>query len=130
MRHYTMQDVHLMVKKKYVNDIGQDIISLQSELEIKNKEISDLKATNSNLIHRLAEINSSNEYILGQTIGIYIKNTISDNSKNIHDIIADDIKNNLNVTVESRYEPYSGQKEHYHDTEVTWNGESISSSVY
>ena len=36
-----------------------------------------------------------------------------------------DVMKNLNVEVDSEWDPYSGQREHYHTTEISWNNFEI-----
>lgn len=133
---YKEEDLQLMIKKAYFTKLGNDVIYMQKSLNDMQKSLDDchqkikeLTDINSKLVKQLNSIQSSNEYNLGKSIGKYIKDEIRSNSKNIHNIIAEDIKNNLSVNVDSKYEPYSGQTEHYHETNVMWNGETIDSIV-
>lgn len=59
----------------------------------------------------------------------YSKMKINENLGNVHDIIKEDIKENLSVNVDSKYEPYYGQQDHYHETTVTYGGEIIGSNI-
>ena len=85
--------------------------------EYNKSEGMDLKARNESLKKTIEndKFNVENDpsYILGKAVAKYVKDTIKT-----------DVMKNLNVEVDSEWDPYySGQREHYHTTEISWNEE-------
>ena len=77
-------------------------------------QINELKAENK-LLKKTIEndkfnIENDSSYVLGKAVAKYVKDTIKT-----------DVMKNLNVEVDSEWDPYSGQREHYHKTDISWN---------
>lgn len=126
---YKEEDLKLMIKKAYLSKFGNDVIDMQKSLNDCHRKIKELQDINSKLVNQLNSIQSSNEYKFAKAIKNIFKNEINENLGNVHDIIKEDIKENLSVNVDSKYEPYSGQQDHYHETTVTYGGEIIGSNI-
>lgn len=112
-KDYTLNELS---KKNYLDSLPANLIEMQryiNELEIQVKE---LKAENK-LLKKTIENDKFNvendpSYALGKAVAKYVKDTIKT-----------DIMKNLNVEVDSEWDPYLGQQEHYHKTEISWNEE-------
>ena len=126
---YKEKDLQLMIKKAYLSKFGKDVIDMQRSLNDCHQKIKELQDINSKLVNQLNSVQSSNEYKFAKAIKIIFKNEINENLGNVHNIIKEDIKENLSVNVDSKYEPYSGQQDHYHETTVTYGGEIIGSNI-
>lgn len=103
-----------MVKKNYLDSLPANVVEMQryiNELEIQVKE---LKSQNESLKKTIEndKFNVENDpsYALGKAVAKYVKDTIKT-----------DVMKNLNVEVDSEWDPYSGQPDHNHTTEISWN---------
>lgn len=113
-RNYKLDELSKIVKKHYVDSLPNDVLNMQryiNELEIQVKE---LKSQNE-LLKKTIENDKFNvendpSYVLGKAVAKYVKDTIKT-----------DVMENLNVEVDSEWYPYSGQQDHYHKTEISWN---------
>lgn len=115
-KNYTLDELSKMVKKNYLDSLPANVVEMQryiNELEIQVKE---LKSQNESLKKTIENdkfnIENDPSYVLGKAVAKYVKDTIKT-----------DIMKNLNVEVDSEWDPYSGQREHYHKTEISWNEE-------
>ena len=113
-KDYTLDELSKMVKKNYLDSLPANVVEMQhyiNELEI---QINELKAKNKSLKKTIEndKFNVENDpsYILGKAVAKYVKDTIKT-----------DVMKNLNIEVDSEWDPYSGQKEHYHTTNISWN---------
>ena len=115
-RGYRFDELVKMIKKNYVNSLPNDVLDMQREIERLRTEVMDLRARNESLKKTIEndKFNVKNDpsYILGKAVAKYVKDTIKT-----------DVMKNLNVEVDSEWDPYSGQREHYHTTEISWNEE-------
>lgn len=115
-RNYRFDELVKMIKKNYVDSLSNDVLDMQQEIERLRTEVIDLKERNESLKKTIEndKFNVKNDpsYILGKAVAKYVKDTIKS-----------DVMNNLNVEVDSEWDPYSGQQEHYHKTEISWNEE-------
>ena len=113
-RDYRFDELVKMIKKNYVDSLSNDVIDMQREIERLRAEVMDLEARNESLKKTIEndKFNVKNDpsYILGKAVAKYVKDTIKT-----------DVMKNLNVEVDSEWDPYSGQREHYHTTEISWN---------
>ena len=112
--NYRFDELVKMIKKNYVDSLSNDVLDMQREIERLRTEITDLKARNESLKKTIEndKFNVENDpsYILGKAVAKYVKDTIKA-----------DVMNNLNVEVDSEWDPYSGEREHHHKTEIYWN---------
>lgn len=115
-RNYRFDELVKMIKKNHVDSLSNDVLDMQREIERLRAEVMDLKARNESLKKTIEndKFNVENDpsYILGKAVAKYVKYAIKT-----------DVMNNLNVEVDSEWDPYSGQQEHYHKTEISWNEE-------
>ena len=113
---YRLDELVKMIKKHYVDSLSNDVRDMQREIERLRTEITDLKTRNESLKKTIEndKFNVENDpsYILGKAVAKYVKDTIKA-----------DVMKNLNVEVDSEWDPYSGQREHYHTTNISWNGD-------
>ena len=111
---YRLDELVKMIKKHYVDSLSNDVLDMQREIERLRTEVMDLKARNESLEKTIEndKFNVENDpsYILGKAVAKYVKDTIKA-----------DVMNNLNVEVDSEWDPYSGEREHHHKTEIYWN---------
>lgn len=114
--NYRFDELVKMIKKNYVDSLSNDVLDMQQEIGRLRTEVMDLKARNKSLNKTIEndKFNVENDpsYILGKAVAKYVKDTIKS-----------DVMNNLNVEVDSEWDPYSGQREHYHTTNIYWNGD-------
>lgn len=115
-RDYRFDELVKMIKKNYVDSLSNDVLDMQREIERLRTEVIDLKARNESLKKTIEndKFNVENDpsYILGKAVAKYVKDTIKT-----------DVMKNLNVEVDSEWDPYSGQRDHNHTTEIYWNEE-------
>ena len=113
---YRLDELVKMIKKNYVDSLSSDVIWMQQDIKRLRTEVMDLKARNESLektiVNDKFNVENDPSYILGKAIAKYVKDTIKN-----------DVMKNLNVEVDSEWDPYSGQREHYHTTEISWNEE-------
>lgn len=113
-RDYRFDELVKMIKKNYVDSLSNDVLDMQREIERLRTEVIDLKARNESLKKTIEndKFNVENDpsYILGKAVAKYVKDTIKA-----------DVMNNLNVEVDSEWDPYSGEREHHHITNIYWN---------
>ena len=113
-RDYRFDELVKMIKKNYVDSLSNDVLDMQREIERLRTEVMDLKARNESLKKTIEndKFNVKNDpsYILGKAVAKYVKDTIKT-----------DVMNNLNIEVDSEWDPYSGEREHHHKTEIYWN---------
>lgn len=113
-RDYRFDELVKMIKKNYVDSLSNDVLDMQREIERLRTEVMDLKARNESLKKTIEndKFNVENDpsYILGKAVAKYVK-----------DAIKTDVMNNLNVEVDSEWDPYSGEREHHHITNIYWN---------
>lgn len=111
---YRFDELVKMIKKNYVDSLSNDVLDMQREIGRLRTEVMDLKARNESLKKTIEndKFNVENDpsYILGKAVAKYVKDTIKA-----------DVMNNLNVEVDSEWDPYSGEREHRHKTEIYWN---------
>ena len=115
-KDYTLDELSKMVKKNYLDSLPTNVVEMQRYINMLEIQINELKAENK-LLKKTIENDKFNvendpSYVLGKAVAKYVKDTIKT-----------DIMKNLNVEVDSEWDPYSGQKEHYHKTEISWNEE-------
>ena len=113
---YRLDELVKMIKKNYVDSLSSDVIWMQQDIKRLRTEVMDLKARNESLektiVNDKFNVENDPSYILGKAVAKYVK-----------DAIKTDVMKNLNVEVDSEWDPYSGQREHYHTTEISWNEE-------
>ena len=113
-RNYRFDELVKMIKKNHVDSLSNDVLDMQREIERLRTEVMDLKARNESLKKTIEndKFNVENDpsYILGKAVAKYVKYTIKT-----------DVMNNLNIEVDSEWDPYSGEREHHHKTEIYWN---------
>lgn len=114
-RNYRFDELVKMIKKNHVDSLSNDVLDMQREIERLRAEVMDLKARNESLNKTIENdkfnIENDPSYILGKAVAKYVK-----------DAIKTDVMNNLNVEVDSEWDPYSGEREHHHITNISWNG--------
>lgn len=115
-RNYTLNELSKMVKKNYLDSLPDNVVEMQRYINMLEIQINELKAENK-LLKKTIENDKFNvendpSYVLGKAVAKYVKDTIKT-----------DVMKNLNVEVDSEWDPYSGQQEHYHKTEISWNEE-------
>lgn len=115
-RDYTLNELSKMVKKNYLDLLPDNVVEMQRYINMLEIQIKELKAENKLLKKTIenGKFNVENDpsYVLGKAVAKYVKDTIKTG-----------IMKNLNVEVDSEWDPYSGQQEHYHKTEISWNEE-------
>ena len=113
-RNYRFDELVKMIKKNHVDSLSNDVLDMQREIERLRTEVMDLKARNESLKKTIEndKFNVENDpsYILGKAVAKYVKDTIKT-----------DVMNNLNIEVDSEWDPYSGEREHHHITNIYWN---------
>ena len=113
-RNYRFDELVKMIKKNHVDSLSNDVLDMQREIERLRTEVMDLKARNESLKKTIEndKFNVENDpsYILGKAVAKYVKDTIKT-----------DVMKNLNVEVDSEWDPYSGEREHHHKTNIYWN---------
>lgn len=115
-KDYKLEELSKMIKKNYLDSLPVNVVEMQryiNELEI---QVNELKAENK-VLKKTVENNKFNtendpSYILGKAVAKYVKDTIKT-----------EVMNNLNVEVDSEWDPYSGQRDHNHTTEISWTEE-------
>lgn len=111
---YKLEDLLKMVKKAYVNSLPVNIVGMQNAVKTLMDQNKELKSENESLKKALEreriKAKTYPPYVLGEHIAEYVKTVIKDN-----------VMENLNVEVDSEWYPYSGQQDHYHKTEISWN---------
>lgn len=115
-RDYTLNELSKMVKKNYLDSLPDNVVEMQRYINMLEIQIKELNAENK-LLKKTIENDKFNvendpSYVLGKAVAKYVKDTIKT-----------DVMKNLNVEVDSEWDPYSGQQEHYHKTEISWNEE-------
>ena len=111
-RDYRFDELVKMIKKNHVDSLSNDVLDMQREIERLRAEVMDLKTENESLKKTIENDKFDPSYVLGKAVAKYVKDTIKT-----------DVMKNLNVEVDSEWDPYSGQREHYHKTEISWNEE-------
>lgn len=111
---YRLDELSNMVKKNYLDSLPANVVEMQRYIKELEIQINELKAENKSLKKTIEndKFNVENDpsYILGKAVAKYVKDTIKT-----------DVMKNLNIEVDSEWDPYSGQKEHYHTTNISWN---------
>ena len=114
-RNYRFDELVKMIKKNHVDSLSNDVLDMQREIERLRTEVMDLKERNESLKKTIEndKFNVENDpsYILGKAVTKYVTDTIKA-----------DVMNNLNIEVDSEWDPYSGEREHHHTTNISWNG--------
>ena len=113
-KDYKLDELSKMVKKNYLDSLPANIVEMQRYINMLEIQINELKAENK-LLKKTIENDKCNiekdpSYVLGTAVAKYVKDTINT-----------DVTKNLHVEVDSEWDPYSGQREHYHTTEISWN---------
>ena len=115
-RDYTLNELSKMVKKNYLDSLPVNVVEMQhyiNEIEIQVKELNvENKSLKKTIENDKFNVENDPSYVLGKAVAKYVKDTIKT-----------DVMKNLNVEVDSEWDPYSGQQEHYHKTEISWNEE-------
>lgn len=115
-RDYTLNELSKMVKKNYLDSLPGNVVEMQRYINMLEIQIKELNVENKSLKKTIknGKFNVENDpsYVLGKAVAKYVKDTIKT-----------DVMKNLNVEVDSEWDPYSGQQEHYHKTEISWNEE-------
>lgn len=115
-RDYTLNELSKMVKKNYLDSLPDNVVEMQRYINMLEIQIKELNVENKSLKKTIEnyKFNVENDpsYVLGKAVAKYVKDTIKT-----------DVMKNLNVEVDSEWDPYSGQQEHYHKTEISWNEE-------
>ena len=113
-RDYTLDELSKMVKKNYLDSLPVNVVEMQRYINMLEIQVNELKAENKILKETIEndKFNVENDpsYVLGKTVAKFVK-----------DAIKTDVMKNLNVEVDSEWDPYSGQRDHYHKTEISWN---------
>lgn len=113
-KDYTLDELSKMVKKNYLDSLPVNVVEMQRYINMLEIQVNELKAENKILKETIEndKFNVENDpsYVLGKAVAKYVKDTIKT-----------DIMKNLNVEVDSEWDPYSGQRDHYHKTEISWN---------
>ena len=113
-KDYTLNELSKMVKKNYLDSLPANVVEMQRYINMLEIQINELKAENK-LLNKTIENDKFNvendpSYVLGKAVAKYVKDTIKT-----------DVMNNLNVEVDSEWDPYSGEREHHHTTNISWN---------
>ena len=110
-KDYTLGELSKMVKKNYLDSLPDNVIEMQrytNELEIQVKELNgENKSLKKTIENDKFNVENDPSYILGKAVAKYVKDTIKT-----------DVMMNLNVKVDSEWDPYSGQQDHNHTTEI------------
>lgn len=113
-KDYTLNELSKMVKKNYLDSLPTNVVEMQRYINMLEIQINELKTENESLKKTIENdkfnIENDPSYVLGKAVAKYVKDTIKT-----------DVMKNLNVEVDSEWDPYSGQREHYHKTEISWN---------
>lgn len=113
-KDYTLNELSKMVKKNYLDSLPANVVEMQRYINMLEIQINELKTENESLkktiVNDKFNVKNDPSYILGKAVAKYVKDTIKT-----------DVMKNLNVEVDSEWDPYSGQREHYHKTEISWN---------
>ena len=113
-KDYTLNELSKMVKKNYLDSLPANVVEMQRYINMLEIQINELKTENESLKKTIENdkfnIENDPSYVLGKAVAKYVK-----------DAIKTDVMNNLNVEVDSEWDPYSGQREHHHKTEIYWN---------
>lgn len=113
-RDYTLNELSKMVKKNYLDSLPDNVVEMQryiNELEIQVKELNvENKSLKKTIENDKFNVENDPSYVLGKAVAKYVKDTIKT-----------DVMKNLNVEVDSEWDPYSERREHYHKTEISWN---------
>lgn len=108
-KDYTLNELSKMVKKNYLDSLPADVVEMQRYINMLKIQINELKTENESLKKTIENdkfnIDNDPSYVLGKAVAKYVKDTIKTN-----------VMKNLNVEVDSEWDPYSGQREHYHKT--------------
>lgn len=115
-RDYRFDELVKMIKKNYLDSLPANVVEMQRYINMLEIQINELKTENESLkktiVNDKFNIENDPSYVLGKAVAKYVKDTIKT-----------DVMKNLNVEVDSEWDPYSGQREHYHKTEISWNEE-------
>ena len=113
-KDYTLNELSKMVKKNYLDSLPANVVEMQRYINMLEIRINELKTKNESLKKTIEndKFNVENDpsYILGKAVAKYVKDTIKA-----------DVMNNLNIEVDSEWDPYSGEREHHHITNIYWN---------
>lgn len=114
---YKLEDLLKMVKKNYVNSLPVNIVGMQNAVKTLMDQNKELKSENESLKKALEQerikAKTYPPYVLAEHIAEYVKTVIKDN-----------VMENLNVEVDSEFDPYSGRNDHQHVTNIYWNDET------
>lgn len=115
-KDYKLDELSKMVKKNYLDSLPVNVVEMQRYINMLEIQINELKAENKLLKETIENdkfnVDNDPSYILGKAVAKYVKEAIKT-----------DVMKNLNVEVDSEWDPYSGQREHYHKTDISWNEE-------
>lgn len=113
VRKYDAVQLQNMIKKAYFWDLIlyiQDLENRVMDLENKNYHLENEKKLQEQTIadqqHKLNGV----DYRFGSALQEWLSSKIQK-----------EVEEHLQVDVEGYYEEYSGQREHYHKAEVSWN---------
>lgn len=113
-KDYTLSELSKMVKKNYLDSLPANVVEMQRYINGLEIQVKELKSQNESLKKTIEndKFNVENDpsYILGKAVAKYVKDTIKT-----------DVMKNLNVEVDSEWDPYSGRPDHNHTTEISWN---------
>ena len=113
-KDYTLGELSKMVKKNYLDSLPANVVEMQRYINEPQIQVKELKSQNESLKKTIEndKFNVENDpsYILGKAVAKFVKDTIKT-----------DVMKNLNVEVDSEWDPYSGQRDHNHTTEISWN---------
>ena len=115
-KDYTLNELSKMVKKNYLDSLPANVVEMQRYINMLEIQINELKTENESLKKTIENdkfnIENDPSYVLGKAVAKYVKDTIKT-----------DVMKNLNVEVDSEWDPYSGEREHHHITNIYWNEE-------
>lgn len=113
-KDYTLNELSKMVKKNYLDSLPANVVEMQRYINMLEIQINELKTENESLKKTIENdkfnIENDPSYVLGKAVAKYVKDTIKT-----------DVMKNLNVEVDSEWDPYSGEREHHHITNIYWN---------
>lgn len=113
-KDYTLGELSKMVKKNYLDSLPVNVVEMQRYINMLEIQINELKAENKSLKKTIENdkfnVEKDPSYVLGKAVAKFVKDTIKT-----------DVMKNLNVEVDSEWDPYSGQRDHNHTTEISWN---------